>query len=137
MNIDWSKAQEGSTHAFIDATGGSAQWRKRVGDDWFAYTKTYGWEEIVGRPEVYIARPENYPASDKTMIRRAQAEALLKLAEALEECERNGLTLEPDVGEYVVLMRDGWDPLDSYEDLSPVTLRMSITSLYPKSEEAE
>lgn len=66
------------------------------------------------------------------MIRRAQAEALLKLAEALEECERNG----------VVIAGDGADlfcgsvaaPLDS---VTGVEVRMAIAKLYPKSEAAE
>lgn len=70
------------------------------------------------------------------MIRRAQAEALLKLAEALEECERNGLTLECDVGEYIGLC-SGWQQLESLERVTSVSIRLVIAKLYPKSEEAE
>jgi hypothetical protein len=66
------------------------------------------------------------------MIRRAQAEALLELAEALEECERNdvrfwaegsGLFIVPG-NEFVGEMRS-------------VDVRMAIAKLYPKSEAAE
>lgn len=68
------------------------------------------------------------------MIRRAQAEALLKLAEALEECERNGLTLESDHGEYLKL-DDAVKNLECFEALTGVAVRMAIAKLYPKSED--
>lgn len=66
------------------------------------------------------------------MIRRAQAEALLKLAEALEECERNDLSFWAEGSglfttpgnEFVGEMR-GFD------------VRMAIAKNYPKSEAAE
>lgn len=68
------------------------------------------------------------------MIRRAQAEALLKLAEALEECERNGLTFE-GLLDMVYDNDRGWvklgDPVNGPE------VRMAIAKLYPKSEAAE
>lgn len=67
------------------------------------------------------------------MIRRAQAEALLKLAEALEECERNGLTLETDYGEYLKL-DDGDKNLECFQELTGVAVRIAIAELYPKSE---
>lgn len=71
------------------------------------------------------------------MIRRAQAEALLKLAEALEECERNGVRIEfphtaCDSG-YIVAGNEeiGLDDFRGFE------IRMAITKLYPKSEDSE
>lgn len=67
------------------------------------------------------------------MIRRAQAEALLKLAEALEECERNGLTLESDHGEYLRL-DDAVKNLECFEALTGVAVRMAVAKLYPKSQ---
>lgn len=68
------------------------------------------------------------------MIRRAQAEALLKLAEALEECERNGITLyiHPD-GNGVTANGAHTD----MDDLDGLSVRMAIAKLYPKSETAE
>lgn len=129
MIIDWSKAQEGTTHAFTDEDRGSVQWRKKVGDQWFAYTKTYGWEEIVGRPEVYTARPDIEASST---IRRGQAEALLKLAEALEECERNGLGMDFEQGNIVV-----GGEYHELADLTSIAVRFATVELYPKSEAAE
>lgn len=69
------------------------------------------------------------------MIRRAQAEALLKLAEALEECERNELRIEfphtaCDSG-YIVA---GNDEI-CLDDFRGFEIRMAITKLYPKSED--
>jgi hypothetical protein len=69
------------------------------------------------------------------MIRRAQAEALLKLAEALEECERNGLTFGSWHGNPIICQDEACIAL--MEKLNGVELRMAITKLYPKSEEAE
>jgi hypothetical protein len=68
------------------------------------------------------------------MIRRAQAEALLKLAEALEECERNGVTLTST--DYGVDISAGatWRP---DVQLTGVAVRLAIAKLYPKSEAAE
>ena len=68
------------------------------------------------------------------MIRRAQAEALLKLAEALEECERNGveLFLHPDGDAFSA--NGHCEDLSSFDGLS---VRYAVAKLYPKSEEAE
>lgn len=44
------------------------------------------------------------------MIRRAQAEALLKLAEALEECERNEINLRLCDGSHALLLAPGVSP---------------------------
>jgi hypothetical protein len=65
------------------------------------------------------------------MIRRAQAEALLKLAEALEECERNGVTLCPgdDFVDIVTSVEDY-----RLDDVNGMSVRMAIAKLYPESE---
>lgn len=66
------------------------------------------------------------------MIRRAQAEALLKLAEALEECERNLVSLCPG-DDFVDLVTS----VEDYrlDDVNGVSIRMAIAKLYPKSED--
>lgn len=68
------------------------------------------------------------------MIRRAQAEALLKLAEALEECERNNVAMV--IGDDFV---DISTPIRDCRllDLKGVDVRMAITKLYPKSEDGK
>lgn len=66
------------------------------------------------------------------MIRRAQAEALLKLAEALEECERNGVRISPDEN-FVAL--DVGQHYEYVGGMSAVEVRMAISKLYPKSED--
>ena len=66
------------------------------------------------------------------MIRRAQAEALLKLAEALEECERNSVVIDAVGIELFWGERGTWLDLDA---VSGVSVRMAITKLYPKSED--
>lgn len=72
------------------------------------------------------------------MIRRAQAEALLKLAEALEECERNGVTLEAEYELINVYADNEWLIKESMEsELTPMSVRVAIAKLYPKSEAAE
>lgn len=68
------------------------------------------------------------------MIRRAQAEALLKLAEALEECERNGVRISPDEGFIDLAIGGDYEHVGS---MSAVEVRMAIAKLYPKSEGAE
>lgn len=69
------------------------------------------------------------------MIRRAQAEALLKLAEALEECERNGVEVRP--GSYVNKICT--EDMECYlsDGLNGTSVRFFIANQYPKSEEAE
>jgi hypothetical protein len=68
------------------------------------------------------------------MIRRAQAEALLKLAEALEECERNLVSLRPGDDFVDIVTSD-----EDYRlgDVNGMSVRLAIAKLYPKSEEAE
>lgn len=68
------------------------------------------------------------------MIRRAQAEALLKLAEALEECERSGLTLAADRKGAVVY----WGEASVIEpEITAMQIRVILDRLMPKSEQAE
>lgn len=64
------------------------------------------------------------------MIRRAQAEALLKLAEALEECERN----EMKFAFYPIGYPNAFGYLEGGALKSGMELRASIHWLYPKSE---
>ena len=68
------------------------------------------------------------------MIRRAQAEALLKLAEALEECERNGVLIQSTSYGLDISVGVCWRP---DVELTGVGLRMAIAKLYPKSEVSE
>jgi hypothetical protein len=67
------------------------------------------------------------------MITRAQAEALLTLAESLEACEQNEVNLCPGNGvvELFYGQRGVWTELRS---LSAASLRVEISRLYPKSE---
>lgn len=67
------------------------------------------------------------------MIRRAQAEALLKLAEALEECERNGLTFGMFHTECLSVFQDRKEVIELW-DVNGPELRMAIAKKYPKSE---
>lgn len=74
------------------------------------------------------------------MIRRVQAEALLKLAEALEECERLGFFIGGgDQGSDAALFYG--EDCDQVTDPAPIMrhmdVRMAVAELYPKSEAAE
>lgn len=68
------------------------------------------------------------------MIRRAQAEALLKLAEALEECEGNGVEVQEDTDGLSLVINGEPHYPDRYLRLNGVGVRYAITKLYPKSE---
>lgn len=70
------------------------------------------------------------------MIRRAQAEALLKLAEALEECERNGIEISHTY-DGIELFHAARYQLISRGDLTGTDVRMLIAQIYPKSEPSE
>lgn len=63
------------------------------------------------------------------MITRAQAEALLNLAEALETCERVNAGATANVGEDV-LRGSGWG---SREQMTAIQLRLAISEAVPKS----
>lgn len=72
------------------------------------------------------------------MIRRAQAEALLKLAEALEECERQGVTVGANADRDQCVFVNGRKVYDTrYSDLTPMRVRLAVNALVPKSEQAE
>jgi len=64
------------------------------------------------------------------MITRAQAEALLTLAESLEACERRGIKLESVSG--INLVGAGIDR--SLWASSAINLRLAINALIPKQE---
>lgn len=70
------------------------------------------------------------------MIRRAQAEALLKLAEALEECERNGLKLGHTYDGVDLFTGNSYYPVCTGM-LEGNDVRILMTKIYPKSEDAE
>ena len=65
------------------------------------------------------------------MITRAQAEALLTLAESLEACERNGLTLASDHKGAVIYYGNAQviEP-----EITAMQLRVIVSRLVPKSE---
>lgn len=68
------------------------------------------------------------------MITRAQAEALLTLAEALEACERQGVTLAVDKvapGVTIAYGANWGHPLG--HDFTPVAIRLALSELVPKS----
>jgi hypothetical protein len=69
------------------------------------------------------------------MIRRAQAEALLKLAEALEECERNEVSV--GVAKRTPKIRIPGEECYLEDGLNGTSVRFYIAGRYPKSETAE
>jgi hypothetical protein len=70
------------------------------------------------------------------MITRAQAEALLTLAESLEACERFGIELcVPGRDEMVLIVGDCPENLDLHNGgLTSVSIRLAVNALIPKSE---
>lgn len=68
------------------------------------------------------------------MITRAQAEALLTLAESLEACERLGIYLATD--QYAQVWARTVDPSNDFQiiSLDSTSFRIAIAKLYPKSE---
>ena len=65
------------------------------------------------------------------MITRAQAEALLTLAESLEACERLGVSLHNDM-DHVRLMGKG--VFEYVGEPTGMALRVAISNLIPKQE---
>ena len=64
------------------------------------------------------------------MITRAQAEALLTLAESLEACERVGLTLKGiSTGDTLI---HGMKDDQLLTDLSGMSVRLAVNALVPK-----
>ena len=70
------------------------------------------------------------------MITRAQAEALLTLAESLEACERAGLQFIGGYdGEEIISYGPGSScQFEIQEGLKPMAIRLAVNALIPKSE---
>lgn len=67
------------------------------------------------------------------MITRAQAEALLTLAESLEACERQGLSLMLGDDFADVVYGDGFNSF-RVDDLTGMDFRLAVNALIPKQE---
>ena len=68
------------------------------------------------------------------MITRAQAEALLTLAESLEACERLGAHLGAEPKNAFLVWGFGKDEGVDLDGLHSFTLRLAINALIPKQE---
>lgn len=69
------------------------------------------------------------------MITRAQAEALLTLAESLEACERLGVTLGSDSFRDIRIYFNGRSVLNTASnDVRPSRIRQAVEALLPKQE---
>lgn len=66
------------------------------------------------------------------MITRAQAEALLTLAESLEACEQVGVTLSTYHGKPIILQ--GADCIALIDRINGMEIRLAVNALIPKSE---
>lgn len=66
------------------------------------------------------------------MITRAQAEALLTLAESLEACERLGLEVSRDQEAFFVGKNGYWGEFLSRRQLTGASIRTAVASLMPK-----
>jgi len=64
------------------------------------------------------------------MITRAQAEALLTLAESLEACERLGVTVEQDYEDASICY--GGKTCISITAVTSISIRLAVNSLAPK-----
>ena len=65
------------------------------------------------------------------MITRAQAEALLTLAESLEACERLGVTVEQDYEDPSLSVSGEYHCVTSVNAMS---IRLAVNALIPKQE---
>lgn len=63
------------------------------------------------------------------MITRAQAEALLTLAEALEACERTGVSIEPANSSFSIFYGNKYTET---RDLTGMSVRLAVNALVPK-----
>lgn len=85
-----------------------------------------------------LERVDGRPKTDMVegMITRAQAEALLTLAESLEACERLSIELcVPGRDEMVLLLSDEPENLDLERGgLTSMSIRLAVNALIPKSE---
>lgn len=68
------------------------------------------------------------------MITRAQAEALLTLAESLEACERLGLEVSRDNEAFFVGKLGHWGEFLYRRQLTGMSLRLAVGKLIPKQE---
>jgi len=68
------------------------------------------------------------------MITRAQAEALLTLAESLEACERLDIDLHLPQTACDSASIDVGDHVEFVDDFKAVTVRLAVNALIPKSE---
>lgn len=69
------------------------------------------------------------------VITRAQAEALLQLAEALEACGELGVQLSvPGRSEICLWLGESMESLDlsQHSEVSPTQLRLTVNALVPK-----
>ena len=65
------------------------------------------------------------------MITRAQAEALLTLAESLEACEKLGVSLMPGDDFVDICFTDDYHRL---QDVDGMSIRLAVNALIPKQE---
>lgn len=69
------------------------------------------------------------------MITRAQAEALLSLAESLEACERVGVGLRADLdGENMLDISDNYRDSIDLDSFQGASIRKAVQALIPKQE---
>ena len=68
------------------------------------------------------------------MITRAQAEALLTLAESMEACERLGVHLGAEPKKAYLVWGFGADQGIDLDGLQSFTLRLALNALIPKQE---
>lgn len=68
------------------------------------------------------------------MITRAQAEALLTLAESLEACERTGISVFEDFDGLLVSSANSDSPIysDPEGHLTGMSIRLAVATLSPK-----
>ena len=81
-----------------------------------------------------VFRSCDYANGVLVMITRAQAEALLTLAESLEACERLGVELVgTDVGNYVNY-GESLNAAFDVDDFYAMSIRLAVNALIPKQE---
>lgn len=68
------------------------------------------------------------------MITRAQAEALLTLAESLEACTELGIQIQEDDEGVCVLIGDRPWFSEAGEVINGITIRLAVNALIPKQE---
>jgi hypothetical protein len=68
------------------------------------------------------------------MITRAQAEALLTLAESLEACERLGVEVQESTDGMCIIANGECHDSDLYSRLNGMSVRLLLNKLIPKQE---